>query len=212
LPHTKPYTPAPRSNTVRRQQLFEAAIIEEMGDQSRIAGDIAALFHCLSAMTRDAIEKRVALHLLHIWAFILCDQWDEAAQLWEDTGRLLNDLRRANRVEPCPEKTYATNGRAPNSPIRHEDVVLLEQLTSRERQILGLIARGASNKEIADQLVLSVGTVKGHVNHIFGKLDVHSRTAAVARARDCHLLASLPEFTGFPTSNAHGRNRIYFDS
>lgn len=67
---------------------------------------------------------------------------------------------------------------------------LVDPLTPREGEILTLIARGASNQEIADRLVLSVGTVKGHVNHIFSKLDVHSRTAAVARARDCQLIPS----------------------
>jgi DNA-binding NarL/FixJ family response regulator len=64
----------------------------------------------------------------------------------------------------------------------------VDQLTPRETEILSMIARGASNQEIADQLFLSVGTVKGHVNHIFSKLDVHNRTAAVARARSSRLI------------------------
>lgn len=66
--------------------------------------------------------------------------------------------------------------------------MLAEKLTPREWEILAMIAGGASNQEIADDLILSVGTVKGHVNHIFGKLDVHNRTAAVARARDYGLI------------------------
>lgn len=65
-----------------------------------------------------------------------------------------------------------------------------DHLTPREWEILAMIARGSSNQEIADRLVLSVGTVKGHVNHIFSKLDVHNRTAAVARARDFQLIES----------------------
>lgn len=67
---------------------------------------------------------------------------------------------------------------------------LLESLTPREEEILRLVALGASNQAIADQLVLSVGTVKGHVNHIFSKLGVHSRTAAVARARQLGIIES----------------------
>jgi LuxR family maltose regulon positive regulatory protein len=63
-----------------------------------------------------------------------------------------------------------------------------DELTPREREILAYVARGASNQAIADELVLSVGTVKGHVNHIFSKLGVHSRTAAVARARERDLI------------------------
>ncbi len=51
------------------------------------------------------------------------------------------------------------------------------------------MADGFSNREIAGQLVVTVGTVKKHLNNIFGKLDAHSRTQAVARARELHLLS-----------------------
>ncbi len=61
-------------------------------------------------------------------------------------------------------------------------------LTCREMELLTLMAGGASNQEIAHQLVVTVGTVKVHVNHILGKLQVHNRTAAVARARELRLL------------------------
>jgi LuxR family maltose regulon positive regulatory protein len=50
------------------------------------------------------------------------------------------------------------------------------------------MARGASNPEIAHELVIATNTVKKHVNHIFGKLSVSSRTQAVARARQLGLL------------------------
>jgi LuxR family maltose regulon positive regulatory protein len=51
------------------------------------------------------------------------------------------------------------------------------------------MAGGASNQEIAVRLVVTVGTVKGHVNHILDKLEAHNRTEAVARARELGLLA-----------------------
>jgi LuxR family maltose regulon positive regulatory protein len=60
---------------------------------------------------------------------------------------------------------------------------LADPLTERELEILCLIAEGMSNREIADQLVLAVSTVKWYVNEIFGKLHVTNRTLAVARAR-----------------------------
>lgn len=69
-----------------------------------------------------------------------------------------------------------------------EHAELVEGLTPRELEILRLIARGASNQDIAEALFLSVGTVKGHVNHILSKLDVHNRTAAVARSRELELI------------------------
>lgn len=85
----------------------------------------------------------------------------------------------------------ASNGSTRHySPTPDDAARMIDHLTPREWEILDMIARGASNQEIADRLVLSVGTVKGHVNHIFSKLDVHNRTAAVARARDFQLLGS----------------------
>ena len=55
-------------------------------------------------------------------------------------------------------------------------------LTDREREVLGLLAQGMQNKEIAGQLHISERTVHRHVSNIFTKLDVDSRTAAVAHA------------------------------
>ncbi len=66
--------------------------------------------------------------------------------------------------------------------------LLLDPLTEREQEILSLIAQGHSNQQIADALFISVGTVKGHVNHIFSKLDVKNRTQALLRARELNLL------------------------
>ncbi|RMF04904.1 MAG: hypothetical protein D6768_02125, partial [Chloroflexi bacterium] len=60
---------------------------------------------------------------------------------------------------------------------------LVEPLTDREIEVLQLIAQGYANKEIADELVISPGTVKVHTSHIYGKLSVNSRTQAVAEAR-----------------------------
>jgi LuxR family maltose regulon positive regulatory protein len=57
-------------------------------------------------------------------------------------------------------------------------------LSKREMELLRLIAQGCSNKEIAAQLIISIGTVKRHTVNIFTKLDVKNRTEAVARARD----------------------------
>jgi LuxR family transcriptional regulator, maltose regulon positive regulatory protein len=61
-------------------------------------------------------------------------------------------------------------------------------LTERERQVLALMAMGYRYKEIAQRTFVTPETVKTHVTHIFGKLDVDSRAKAVRRARDLHLI------------------------
>jgi DNA-binding NarL/FixJ family response regulator len=65
---------------------------------------------------------------------------------------------------------------------------LVDPLSERELEILGWIARGASNKEIADQLFIAEGTVKNHVTHILDKLGVRDRTQAALKARELGLL------------------------
>jgi LuxR family transcriptional regulator, maltose regulon positive regulatory protein len=66
--------------------------------------------------------------------------------------------------------------------------LLAEPLSERELDVLRLIAAGHSNREIAAQLVVAISTVKSHINAIYGKLDVKSRTQAIARARALNLL------------------------
>jgi len=60
---------------------------------------------------------------------------------------------------------------------------LVEPLTAREREIVRLIAAGASNREIAERLFVAMATVKTHIASIFGKLGVKSRTQAAAKAK-----------------------------
>ncbi len=66
---------------------------------------------------------------------------------------------------------------------------LPDPLTERELEILHLIAEGMSNREIADRLVLAVGTVKWYLDQVYSKLSVHSRIQAIARARELDLLS-----------------------
>ena len=86
-----------------------------------------------------------------------------------------------------------TDARAPARPrgqgsaraVRARDVV---RLTSRELEVLQLIGAGATNQQIADALVVGVSTVKTHANNLFAKLQVSSRTQAVAAARERQLI------------------------
>jgi LuxR family maltose regulon positive regulatory protein len=66
---------------------------------------------------------------------------------------------------------------------------LVEPLSSREIEVLNLIAGGKSNQEIAAMLHISLSTVKGHTSNIFGKLIVRNRTEAVSRGREFGIIA-----------------------
>jgi LuxR family maltose regulon positive regulatory protein len=65
---------------------------------------------------------------------------------------------------------------------------MLSPLTERELEVMRLICEGYSNPEIATELVITLNTVKKHTTNIYGKLEVRSRTQAVARAHDLDLV------------------------
>ena len=73
------------------------------------------------------------------------------------------------------------------APVANDDLV--ESLTDREREVLQLMAQGCTNPEIADELVIAVGTVKWYASQIYGKLDVSNRTEAVVRGRELGLIS-----------------------
>jgi LuxR family maltose regulon positive regulatory protein len=74
-------------------------------------------------------------------------------------------------------------GRAPSAAQ-----LLVEPLSERELEVLRLIIGGLSNQEIAQQLFIALSTVKSHINHIYGKLGVSSRSQAIAKARALDLV------------------------
>ena len=80
---------------------------------------------------------------------------------------------------------------APGTAPPHTDArlqPLVEPLSDRELEVLRLVAAGLSNRQIAERLVITVGTVKSHIHNMCGKLAVRSRTQAVARARELDLI------------------------
>ncbi|MFJ4717233.1 response regulator [Streptomyces sp. NPDC088785] len=110
------------------------------------------------------------------------------------TGYLLKD---APREELFAAVRAAAEGRTVLSPavasrlvtaVRTPAAPADETLSAREREVLVLVARGTSNKEIARELFISEATVKTHLTHIYGKLRVKDRAAAVAVAYDRKIL------------------------
>jgi DNA-binding NarL/FixJ family response regulator len=80
------------------------------------------------------------------------------------------------------------SGRLATRWLRSEAPGASQQLSHRELEVLRLIARGRANKEVAAELHISQRTVEGHLNNIFGKLSVASRTEAVYHAINHHLI------------------------
>jgi len=77
-------------------------------------------------------------------------------------------------------------GQPANDPGRSG---LIDPLTTRELEVLEMLAAGRSNQAIARELVVTLDTVKKHVGHVLGKLGAANRTEAVARARELGLIA-----------------------
>ncbi len=99
-------------------------------------------------------------------------------------------LRRAAARVPSSayiRKLLAALGEPLLAPLPDSNT-LAEPLSQREMEIIKLIADGATNREIAVELVLTTNTVKKHVGNIFGKLGATNRTQAIARAREANLL------------------------
>jgi DNA-binding NarL/FixJ family response regulator len=102
------------------------------------------------------------------------------------SDRLLDAVRSAARGETVLQPSVATKvvaelsrlyDRAPASPAPHG-------LSDREVEVVRLVARGASNKEIASALSIAEGTVKNHVTNVLAKLGVDDRTRAALKARE----------------------------
>jgi LuxR family transcriptional regulator, maltose regulon positive regulatory protein len=112
-------------------------------------------------------------------------------RIFVDEGRPMQDLLERFRVQDPRSSPgeFALDllSMFPASPIPSSretlgNESLVEPLSKREVEILGLLCQGLSNREIARQMVLSVGTVKTHVHNLFGKLGVRDRPQAIAKA------------------------------
>jgi len=129
-----------------------------------------------------ALERSISLAQAEGYVRVFLDEGAPMAKLLRDarshgvaTG-YVGILLTAFDVLSAPDATSAAK------------LALTEPLSGRELEILRLVAAGKSNQQIADALIIATGTVKKHLNNIFGKLGVQSRTGCVARARELKVL------------------------
>lgn len=109
-----------------------------------------------------------------------------------DRAGLLRTIRRALAGESAVDPAVAMSlvMRMAASP-EHPGRQLPESLTPREVEILRLVAAGQTNREIADRLIVAVGTIKAHLEHILGKLGVADRTQAAVRGVELGLVPQV---------------------
>lgn len=141
-----------------------------------------------------AIGEALALAEAEGYVRVFVDEGAPMAGLLRDVGKdivspaYLDRLSRAFAGSFAPVVAVRAGESAHDTGSASHSTRLAEPLSPREREVLRLIAAGCSNDEIARTFVVAISTVKTHVNNVFGKLGVWSRTQAVARARDLNLL------------------------
>ena len=152
--------------------------------------------HILQAVASESLGKTSAVRDYLGRAVMLATPQDYYRVFLEEGGAvttLLPKVRQVNSVFVDQLLEYAGTPFAekvapPASRLAPSQQALVEPLSERELEVLALIADGLTNREIAEKLVIALGTVKRHINNIYGKLGVRSRTQAIARARQIELL------------------------
>lgn len=152
------------------------------GDTPDEACDIA-LFDTFAGR-RNALARVRAMLADHDIAKVVLYTWDAPAEFLDDVAAMRIDgvilkSETGSRLVEALERVHRGDQIGPETG---DDPAAPTVLTEREREVLALIARGASNREIATELYLSVDTVKTHVRHLLGKLEVKNRTLAALQA------------------------------
>ena len=187
----------------RSQALHTAhAILERLRERAEADGRMSSLIEILvlTALTDAAsghrdqairtLQQALRLAAPATYARIFLDEGApmqallaECSMAGADGRQLLSYVHGLLAAFPHAGCSQASQG-----AVNNLAVAIVEPLSERELGVLQLIAEGASNQVIATRLVISIGTVKSHINHILGKLGVQNRTEAVARAHELGLL------------------------
>lgn len=157
----------------RRRRLIEVGVLLALLERRR-GNDSAAIDHLRTAISHA--EK------------------DRFVRVFADEARDLAGL--LPRVQPVtgggyPSADYLAllaDAMGTGGPQAPDQSALIEPLSERELEVLALLAEGLTNRELAERLYLSVGTIKRHTHNIYGKLGVNNRTQALVRGRALGLI------------------------
>ena len=163
-----------RNETLIKAYILQALALDMRGDEAQVERAIETALVLAESEGYFRIFIDEGARILELLSGVPGEHKSYAAKLLDASDRHEN-----------PATEQGTVGREILHLLPRE---LIEPLTTREVEVLTLLAQGSSNREIADRLFLSAGTVKVHLKHIFAKLGVNSRTQAIARAREQNLL------------------------
>ncbi len=184
-------------------QLLEG--LHERATQQGRTGSLIEIIALQSLALADAgDEPRAASHLSRALALahpqgyvrVFADEGPDMGMLLGrllasgDTAGMVGDVpatyvgRLIAAIDPPHDRATGTGQKGANRVVPG----LVEGLSEREVEVLQLLASGKANREIADELFVTLHTVKKHITHILGKLGATNRTEAAARARDLGLL------------------------
>ena len=156
---------------------FLQALVHQAENRGQVAAQTVALF-----------QKALALAQPEGYALLFLERGTAVVSLLQaviSQGEPTTPLKQYAQALLNACREYGHKALAPPSGTAAE---LVESLTSREMEVLQLVAAGDSNQTIADKLFITVRTVKKHITNILGKLGVSNRTQAAARARELGLL------------------------
>ncbi len=195
---------APHYLTIDAQIVYARLLIQEQryDDAARLLGALRAFFQGYELRRLRCSASRSSRRRSLYSRGIACSPPQllrEATQLsapedyyrafLDEGAQLLDMLHELRHMAPAFVDQLVDFGGGP--ALRANPQPLVEPLSERELEVLALLAAGHSNAEIAARLVIAIGTVKRHINNIYGKLEVQSRTQAIAKARRLSLLDAV---------------------
>ena len=169
-----------RAGSVIEIQALQALALAAAGEEDAAVDSLARalILGCPQSYVRVFADEGTPMAAL-LARLVAAQKAGQAAARGVPFGCLAQVLRAFGGQEAAPGVRRATAAAVPG---------LVEQLTAREREILVLLAAGTPNPRIAEELVLSLDTVKKHVSHLLGKLGAANRTEAVTRGRQLGLI------------------------